>query len=308
MFPGSARQGLPLGIPVGSCRSFINRGQQGTEQANTSCRSRSSLSGHTVGHTKNTHGTTIQNTTNIPQCNNHRFQSSFTALAVPSCSSRRRACQRRMEHSTASQSVATTLQQPLLQRPCYSTLPAARAKKALLAAFASSALLVALCFYPALWEQRADTISRTSFGTVTSAQSKLTILVEGVPHEYLIVALNQTPATLVRASGHTLSLTRGNTPAAVGTRLWLARDPSLGADSYVQLSLLGKSLSYSLDLSGVGCSCNAALYWVSMPGYDKYGHTAPGGFGNYCAQTGLDHSASLGVLAHPCCPPGCLTR
>ena len=116
---------------------------------------------------------------------------------------------------------------------------------------------------PCFWEKQQDTISRTSFDTVTSAQPKLTILVEGVPHEYLIVALNQTPATLVRASGHTLSLTRGNTPAAVGKRLWLARDPSLGADSYVQLSLLGKSLSYSLDLSGVGCS--ATLRSIGCP-------------------------------------------
>ena len=36
-----------------------------------------------------------------------------------------------------------------------------------------------------------------------------------------------------------------------------------------------------LDLSDVGCSCNAALYWVSMPGYGSDGKPAAGDMGNY---------------------------
>eukprot|EP00729_Bicosta_minor_P026683 gene26683-11267_t len=38
---------------------------------------------------------------------------------------------------------------------------------------------------------------------------------------------------------------------------------------YFNWNLLGNDLSYTVDLSDVGCSCNAALYFVSMPGYNK---------------------------------------
>ena len=51
----------------------------------------------------------------------------------------------------------------------------------------------------------------------------------------------------------------------------------------MHFSLLGKTLSYELDLSAAPCSCNAALYWVSMPAYDTEGRPAPGEKGNfYC--------------------------
>jgi len=33
-------------------------------------------------------------------------------------------------------------------------------------------------------------------------------------------------------------------------------------------NLVGGSIEFDVDLSQAGCSCNAALYLVSMPGYD----------------------------------------
>jgi len=38
--------------------------------------------------------------------------------------------------------------------------------------------------------------------------------------------------------------------------------------SFAGFTLLGKEFEYTVDRSTVGCSCNSALYTVSMPGYD----------------------------------------
>ena len=45
--------------------------------------------------------------------------------------------------------------------------------------------------------------------------------------------------------------------------------------SYQKLFLLGSILSFTVDLSGVGCDCNAAVYLVQM---DAPGQTTA----NYC--------------------------
>ena len=107
----------------------------------------------------------------------------------------------------------------------------------------------------------------------------VTVRVDGVAHQYTVAALNTTSSSLVNVSGSTIRLQRG--PDSQGTRLWVAHNGSLAADSYAYFSLLGKRLSYDLDLSNSGCSCNAALYWVSMPGYGADGTLAPGDMGNY---------------------------
>ena len=46
--------------------------------------------------------------------------------------------------------------------------------------------------------------------------------------------------------------------------------------SFYQLSLLGKRLSFDVDIAEVGCSCNGALYFVSMPGYNAAEQPDPG--------------------------------
>lgn len=52
-----------------------------------------------------------------------------------------------------------------------------------------------------------------------------------------------------------------------GPRLYLgercATNPS--PDAFLKMNLLGKTLSYNVDLTGVSCACNAALYFVTMP-------------------------------------------
>ena len=92
-----------------------------------------------------------------------------------------------------------------------------------------------------------------------------------------------------------------------GGNVKLATTPTVAEPSgYFQWKLLNKSLAYTVDLSRVGCSCNAALYLVSMPGYNASSGASPdprsdyycganagkpsdntsavGGNGNYCPE------------------------
>ena len=90
-----------------------------------------------------------------------------------------------------------------------------------------------------------------------------------------------------------------------GGGLQVAKTGTVGPSVFYQWHLLGKQLSYTVDLSRVGCSCNAALYFISMPGFnasssepDPRGNfycganagkpsintSAAGGRGNYCPE------------------------
>merc|ERR1711970_1401361 len=57
----------------------------------------------------------------------------------------------------------------------------------------------------------------------------------------------------------------------------------MGGDPYVywQTELYNKVFSYDIDVSAVGCKCNAAMYWVNMPGYDGNGNPDPAEWGIY---------------------------
>ena len=52
------------------------------------------------------------------------------------------------------------------------------------------------------------------------------------------------------------------------SRMYFASRPTDGfdADAYWQIPLNNKEFSYSVDVSNVGCHCNAAAYFIDMPG------------------------------------------
>ena len=68
-----------------------------------------------------------------------------------------------------------------------------------------------------------------------------------------------------------------------GGRVYLGDSSSgnITTDSYYQMPLLGKRLTYDVDLSKVGCSCNGALYFVQMPAYNSNQKPEPGKDGEY---------------------------
>jgi len=85
--------------------------------------------------------------------------------------------------------------------------------------------------------------------------------------------------------------------------------------NYHNFTLFNKEVSYDIDLSHVGCSCNAALFFVSMPGFNQDGSMAKGNDPSlpwYCDATGIggvlcwEHDTiegnqyTMGVTPHKC--------
>jgi len=65
---------------------------------------------------------------------------------------------------------------------------------------------------------------------------------------------------VVKVSGNSITLGHG-------PRVYLSSrcDKTISPDMFLKLNLMGKTMEYDLDLSKVGCGCNAAFYFVSMP-------------------------------------------
>ncbi len=115
------------------------------------------------------------------------------------------------------------------------------------------------------------------------------ISVDGVEKEFRIVALNESRGFVRIDDSDRRALTlahgvyRNASETSQGTRIWVGKNGQMEANSYVYFNLLNKTLSYSIDMSNVPCSCNAALFWVTMPGFLKDGRPAPSAKGNfYC--------------------------
>jgi len=76
----------------------------------------------------------------------------------------------------------------------------------------------------------------------------------------------------VSASGNALTLTfvtKGSDSTNIGSRLYLMESDT----KYQMFSLLNKEFTFDVDLSGLGCGLNGAVYLVSMD--------ADGGTGKY---------------------------
>merc|ERR1712020_380997 len=65
---------------------------------------------------------------------------------------------------------------------------------------------------------------------------------------------------------------------------------------YWQAHLLGNHISYTVDVSNVGCHCNSAFYFVQMPGYDAGQNVIAGPGGDYyCDGGGCGTNACDGI-------------
>merc|ERR1712158_238110 len=84
-----------------------------------------------------------------------------------------------------------------------------------------------------------------------------------------------------------------------GGRVYLAQEAANDFSNpfiYWQAPLLGNHISYTVDVSNVGCHCNSAFYFVQMPGYDAGQNVIAGPGGDYyCDGGGCGTNACDGI-------------
>ena len=81
-----------------------------------------------------------------------------------------------------------------------------------------------------------------------------------------------------------IKIENGNTvvlPHNSGLQIAKEAANSYSPNIFVDYKLRNKTFSFTADISTVGCSCNAALYLVTMPGYSSDNQPNPGKDGNY---------------------------
>jgi hypothetical protein len=161
---------------------------------------------------------------------------------------------------------------------------------------------------------RAATVATVAVLSVAQSCSspvvagQVTALVDGIATP--LAVLTEAPAGFkVDATGVAL---------AHNYRGYLVRGcPSqFSADAYAQpLVLLGRNLNYTVELSTVGCGCNAAFYFSAMPGYNASGLPEPGSGDYYCdankgngvwcpeMDTMEANTAALQITPHRCDAP-----
>ena len=109
--------------------------------------------------------------------------------------------------------------------------------------------------------------------TSAASNNALTIMVDGQPQTKYVLYSNWSKE-FVRVNGDSITL-------AGGGRVYLGDSEELKMDSYYMMPALGKRLSFDVDMSDVGCNCNGALYFVSMPAYNSAQQPVPGKDGEY---------------------------
>lgn len=76
--------------------------------------------------------------------------------------------------------------------------------------------------------------------------------------------------SIIATSNNAISVDGNSVTLWHGSRAYLGKDGGeLGPDNFQSYSLMGKTIKYDVNLSSVGCSCNAAFYLVTMPGYNS---------------------------------------
>lgn len=103
----------------------------------------------------------------------------------------------------------------------------------------------------------------------------ITIMINGQPHTKYVLSGEWTKK-LTRVNGSSITLSGGG-------RVYLgdSSSDSINPESYYNMPLLGKRLAFDVDMSGVGCNCNGALYFITMPAYNSAQQLTPGEDGEY---------------------------
>ena len=80
-----------------------------------------------------------------------------------------------------------------------------------------------------------------------------------------------------------VKVSSNNITLSGGGRVYLGKSnlDAITSESFYHVPLLGKRFTFTVDLSRVGCSCNAALYALAMPAHNSSKLPAPGDNGEY---------------------------
>lgn len=103
-----------------------------------------------------------------------------------------------------------------------------------------------------------------------------TLQVNGIPSSgSTVLGCNKYETPLLSVSGNQVRVKHG-------PRAYLGQCvSSFSGSSFTKIPLLGRSLSATVDLSGVGCGCNLSLYLVDMPAIGSNGQPDPTSGGDY---------------------------
>lgn len=113
-----------------------------------------------------------------------------------------------------------------------------------------------------------------AFASATN-NGPITIMVNGQPQTKYVISADWAKE-FTQVNGSRITLARGG-------RVYLGDSSSgtISINSFYMMPLLGKRLTFDVDMSNVGCSCNGALYFVSMPAYNSAQQPVPGENGEY---------------------------
>jgi len=151
-------------------------------------------------------------------------------------------------------------------------------------------------------------------GSLAIHQGPLLIEKDGETIEVHVIS-DSPKGSLYRPNGRDLELSHGGE-----TRGFLAFEAKdeMTQDNYYNFTFFNTELSYDINMAAVGCSCNAALFFTSMPGRNQDGTIAHGDNAPYyCDATGVggflcpEHDTiegniyTMATTPHKCnAPPG----
>ena len=109
----------------------------------------------------------------------------------------------------------------------------------------------------------------------------LSIEVDGKPTSVYIVSTASSTSTssnpvIIGSDSKSFIMNGG-----YGIQIASAAATVYSADMFYNFSLLGKEFIYTVNRSAVGCSCNSALYFVSMPAFGQDQNADSGKYGDY---------------------------
>lgn len=135
---------------------------------------------------------------------------------------------------------------------------------------------------------------------VTSLTVALAIAVNNGPVKIMVNGQAQTKYVLSGDESKSFVQVNGDSIAlSGGGRVYLGDNETISPNSFYKMQLLGKRLTFDVNIDKVGCNCNGALYFVTMPGYNAEQKPASGNNSEYycdaCAH-GKIHCPEIDVM------------